>query len=109
LQPRSSALVVSLGLEHEAGVPRAYLRAWRLGADEATCVRHLRVFPVVAKPTTGAAAASTSSSSDPAARKPQSCRCSGRFSAARRRVHASASSSTSGCTQVTPQKERPYA
>eukprot|EP00900_Chrysochromulina_parva_P016294 jgi/Chrpa1/24666/Chrysochromulina_OHIO_Genome00009087-RA len=61
LQPRSSALVVSLGLEHEAGVPRAYLRAWRLGADEATCVRHLRVFPVVAKATTGAAAASTSS------------------------------------------------
>ena len=61
LQPRSSALVVSLGLEHEAGVPRAYLRAWRLGADEATCVRHLRVFPAVAKPTTGAAAASTSS------------------------------------------------
>ncbi|KOO31071.1 vacuolar protein sorting-associated protein 11-like protein [Chrysochromulina tobinii] len=61
LQPRSSALVVSLGLEHEAGVPRAYLRAWRIGADEATCVRHLRVFPVVAKATTGAAAASTSS------------------------------------------------
>jgi hypothetical protein len=61
LQPRSSALVVSLGLEHEAGVPRAYLRAWRLGADEATCVRHLRVFPVVAKATIGAAAASTSS------------------------------------------------